>query len=120
MYEPLTGQLERSSPLASLAAQAQRLVPAPDRRGTGVSEAAVSQWLKRAREGGPEALEHRPPPGTPRRLSAEQITPLPALLQRGGHSAGIGGFLSSAPCRPLVPSDPLEPSKAGPPARQRD
>jgi transposase len=31
----------------------------------GVSEGAVSQWMKRAHDGGAEALRHRPPPGAP-------------------------------------------------------
>jgi transposase len=57
----------------------------------GVSEAAVSQWLKRARAGGPEALRHRAPPGAPRRLSAEQLAQLPALLQRGAEAYGFRG-----------------------------
>ena len=35
----------------------------------GVSKGAVSQWLKRAGEGGIEALRHRKPPGGPTRLS---------------------------------------------------
>jgi Winged helix-turn helix len=46
----------------------------------GVSEGAVSQWMKRARDGGVEALRHRPPPGAPSRLTAEQRAHLPALL----------------------------------------
>jgi transposase len=57
----------------------------------GVSEAAVSQWMKRAREGGPEALRHRPPTGAPRRLSAAQLAQLPALLQRGAKAYGFRG-----------------------------
>ena len=59
----------------------------------GVSEAAVSQWLKRAREGGPEALRHRSPPGAPRRLSADQLAQLPDLLQRGPQAYGFRGEL---------------------------
>jgi transposase len=57
----------------------------------GVSEAAVSQWMKRARTGGPRALRHRPPPGAPRRLSAEPLARLPALLQRGPTTYGFRG-----------------------------
>ena len=57
----------------------------------GVSEAAVSQWMKRARTGGPEALRHRPPPGGRRRLSAEQLSRLPALLRRGPEAYGFRG-----------------------------
>jgi transposase len=39
----------------------------------GVSGAAVSQWMRRAREGGLEALRHQPPSGAPRRLAADQL-----------------------------------------------
>ena len=57
----------------------------------GVSEGAVSQWIARAREGGVEALRRRPPPGASRRLSPEQLTRLPALLQRGAEAFGFRG-----------------------------
>ena len=59
----------------------------------GVSEGAVSQWMKRAREEGPDALRHRPPSGAPRRLSAEQFAHLPMLLQRGPAAYGFRGAL---------------------------
>jgi transposase len=49
----------------------------------GVSEGAVSQWMKRAHHAGPEALRRRPSPGAPRRLSADQRARLPDLLRRG-------------------------------------
>jgi transposase len=52
----------------------------------GVSEGAVSQWLKRAREGGPETLYHRSPPGAVCRLSADQLARLPGLLHRGAEA----------------------------------
>jgi transposase len=57
----------------------------------GVSEGAVSQWMTRAREGGVDALRRRPPPGASRRLSPEQLTRLPALLQRGAEAFGFRG-----------------------------
>jgi transposase len=57
----------------------------------GVSEAAVSQWMRRARDGGPEALRHRLPSGAPRRLSADQLARLPALLHRGAEAYGFRG-----------------------------
>ena len=57
----------------------------------GVSEGAVSQWRTRAHEEGPAALRHRPPPGAPRRLSAEPLARLPALLPRGPEAYGFRG-----------------------------
>ena len=57
----------------------------------GVSEGAVSQWMKRARDGGPDTLRHRPPPGAPRRLSEAQLAHLPELLRRGPEAYGFRG-----------------------------
>jgi transposase len=57
----------------------------------GVSEGAVSQWMRRARDGGAEALRHRPPPGAPSRLTGEQLARLPALLQQSPEVYGFRG-----------------------------
>ena len=57
----------------------------------GVSEGAVSQWMKRAREKGVEALRHKPPPGAPSRLSEDQRAKLPELLARGAQAYGFKG-----------------------------
>jgi transposase len=57
----------------------------------GVSAAAVSQWMQRVRDGGPQALRHRPAPGAPRRLTTKQLTRLPALLRRGPEAYGFRG-----------------------------
>ena len=57
----------------------------------GVSAGAVSQWMKRARDGGPDTLRHRPPPGAPRRLSEAQLAHLPARLRRGPEAYGSRG-----------------------------
>jgi transposase len=57
----------------------------------GVSERTVSQWLKRARAGGPETLYHRPLPGAVCRLSADQLARLPELLHRGAEADGFRG-----------------------------
>jgi transposase len=63
----------------------------------GVSEGAVSQWLKRAREGGGvEALTRRPPPGMTPRWSVEQRAQLPALLARGAETYGFRGDVWTA------------------------
>jgi transposase len=57
----------------------------------GVTEGAVSQWMKRAREEGVEGLRHRPAPGASPRLSEEQRMKLPELLERGAEAHGFRG-----------------------------
>jgi transposase len=57
----------------------------------GGSAVAVSQWLKRARQDGPQALRHRPPPGAPRWLAPDQLARLPDLLHRGPEAYGFRG-----------------------------
>ena len=57
----------------------------------GVTSGAVSQWLKRAREHGVEALRRHPAPGRQPRLTPEQLTRLPALLERGPEAYGFRG-----------------------------
>ena len=57
----------------------------------GVSEGAVSKWLKRARDGGQEALRRHPAPGAQSKLSAEQLGRLPELLARGAEAYGFAG-----------------------------
>jgi transposase len=59
----------------------------------GVSEAAVSQWVKRGRDGGPQALRHRPPAGAPRRWAGEPLARLPDLLHRGPEAYGFRGHV---------------------------
>ena len=57
----------------------------------GVSEGAVSQWLKRLREGGQDALRTNPPPGPTPRLTPAQRAQLPALLAWGAEAYGFLG-----------------------------
>jgi transposase len=57
----------------------------------GVTPGAVSQWLKRAREGGVQALVHRMPPGSPSRLTPEQKAQLVRLLEQGAEAQGFLG-----------------------------
>src|ERR687895_694031 len=59
----------------------------------GVSEGAVSQWMTRARDGGADALRHRPSPGAPARLTRAQLALLPALLQQSPEAYGFRGEL---------------------------
>ena len=60
-------------------------------RALGVSKGAVSQWMKRAKQEGIEALKHRPPPGAKARLSEGERTILPELLAQGAPAHGFRG-----------------------------
>ena len=62
----------------------------------GVSEGAVSQWLKRGREGGVEALNAHPPKGVAPRLTAEQKAQMPQLLAKGAEAYGFRGDVWTA------------------------
>lgn len=57
----------------------------------GVTAGAVSQWLRRAREGGREALRTQPPPGPTPRLTTEQRHALPERLAKGAEAYGFVG-----------------------------
>src|SRR5258708_38165664 len=57
----------------------------------GVSEGADSQWLKRGREQGVEALNAHPPKGETPRLTAEQKAHIPDLLAKGAQDYGFRG-----------------------------
>ena len=58
----------------------------------GVTQGAVSQWLKRAHEGGGvEALRSQPALGRQSALTDEQLSQLPALLARGVEAFGFRG-----------------------------
>ena len=57
----------------------------------GVTEGAVSQWMKRAREEGVQALRHKPPPGAPPRLSEDERAKLPELVAQGAEAHGFRG-----------------------------
>ena len=57
----------------------------------GVSKGVVSQWMKRARQGGVQALKRKPAPGARPRLSEEQRMKLPELLERGAEAYGFRG-----------------------------
>src|SRR5262249_27089229 len=63
----------------------------------GVSEGAVSQWLRRAREGGVEALRRRPRPGPKPQLTAAQRAELGRLLAQGAEAHGFLGEVWTAP-----------------------
>jgi transposase len=56
-----------------------------------VSEEAVSRWLARARDNGPEALRARPTPGRSPRLTPDQVWSIPELLWHGPEAYGFRG-----------------------------
>src|SRR5258708_4437253 len=57
----------------------------------GVTEGAVSQWMKSAREGGKEGLKAHPAKGARPRLTAEQQAQIPAVLAKGATAYGFVG-----------------------------
>jgi len=63
----------------------------------GVTEGAVSVWLKRARDGGEEALRARKRGGSQPQLSAEQRARLLDLLLRGAEAFGFEGDVWTLP-----------------------
>jgi transposase len=56
----------------------------------GVSDSAVSQWIRIARERGCKALRSHQGGGPKQRLSDEQIAQLPGLLAKGPQHYGLG------------------------------
>lgn len=57
----------------------------------GVTQGAVSQWIKRGREGGKAALRNQPPPGPTPRLDETDLAELEALLEQGAPAHGFVG-----------------------------
>ena len=62
-----------------------------------MTQGAVSQWLKRAREGGVEALRTRKAPGPTPRLTEEERARIPELLKRGAEAFGFRGGIWTCP-----------------------
>src|ERR671935_367419 len=63
----------------------QRLIAA----ALGVTSGAVSQWMRRGREGGVAGLRRRIAPGPQPKLPAEQLAHLPVLLAQGAKAWGF-------------------------------
>jgi transposase len=57
----------------------------------GVSEDTVCRWLRRARDGGPDALRARPRSGRPPKLAAAQKRLIPEFLWHGAEAYGFRG-----------------------------
>ena len=62
----------------------------------GVTAGAVSQWMRRGREGGEAALKSRPRPGAEPKLTAEQRAQIPVLLAQGAEAFGFRGEVWTA------------------------
>ena len=95
--EKTTARLARGTPPTRLGTPAKRLATKRHCRSAGVSAGAVSQWLKRARAEGIEALRQRKGGGPKRRLSEEQLAALPALLAQGAEHFGFRGDVWTQP-----------------------
>lgn len=63
----------------------------------GVTEGAVSHWLKKAPEGGRESLRRRIAPGPPHRLTPEQRAQIHDFLAKGAEAHGFRGDVWTAP-----------------------
>src|SRR5689334_3576925 len=57
----------------------------------GVTEGAVSQWMKVGREQGEEGLRGKIAAGPPARLTKEQLEQLARLLAQGAETHGFAG-----------------------------
>jgi transposase len=66
-------------------------------KALGVTEAAVSQWLRSARERGRAALRSKSRRGQGARLSDDQLRRLPEFLDRGPAAFGFSGELWTCP-----------------------
>ena len=62
----------------------------------GVTAGAVSQWMRRGREGGEEGLKSRPRPGAEPKLTAEQRAQIPVVLAQGAEAFGFRGDVWTA------------------------
>src|SRR3954470_6035136 len=62
----------------------------------GVTAGAVSQWMRRGREGGVEALKRRIAAGPTPKLTDEQRAQVPVLLARGAEAFGFRGDVWTA------------------------
>ena len=85
--------LARGSSSTGLGHQAKRLETRDIASALGVTEGAVSQWLKLAREHGEQRLAARKATGRPPRLTAAQRQQLPTLLAQGPEAYGFRGKL---------------------------
>jgi transposase len=87
------GRRLRAYELRQLGWQQHRIATA-----LGVSDAAVSQWLKSARKGGGiAALRRHPAPGRPPLLTEAQRQELPKRLAQGAEAFGFRGEVWTLP-----------------------
>ena len=57
----------------------------------GVTEGAISQWMKSGREAGEDGLKAHPAKGAPSRLAADELTQIPMVLAKGAAAYGFVG-----------------------------
>jgi transposase len=73
------------------------LTPVEVARQLGVDRRSVRRWKAANRKGGSSALEAKPAPGRPRRLTAKELTRLRRLLMNGALAAGLETDLWTCP-----------------------
>lgn len=92
MSDASPGGLAGRARTPCLGVESSGLAPRRIAAALGVTEGAVSQWMRRAREGGgPAALERRPPPGRQPKLDRDRLAELPTYLARGPEAYGFVG-----------------------------
>lgn len=91
-------------------------------RRLGVSRQAVHTWYRTFRRTGIHGLRRRPRPGRPPKLTARQMTRLPAWLARGAEAYGFPTpiWTTQRGRRPALAAlaDPLRPGSPQPPLRR--
>lgn len=87
----LTPQQLEERRLAGLALLRKGKTQAFVAKELGVTEGAVSHWVKAERSGGVAALKRRPHTGRPAKIEAEVLQQLPALLVKGAEAYGFEG-----------------------------
>jgi transposase len=95
--KPTTKGLARGAAIAAWELHQKGWQPNAIAEALGVTPGAVSQWLKRGREEGPEALRSRRGGGPKPRLSEAQLTELREHLAKGAEHFGFRGEVRTQP-----------------------
>ena len=84
------GDADQARRLLSIAAVYEGMSRSDAARIGGMDRQTLRDWVHRFNDEGAAGLVNRPPPGNPRRLTAEQEAELANLVEAGPGSAGLG------------------------------